>query len=63
MTTEQRKADCCPVCGGDKPHYFGKDDLCRDCEKQKAHMEELKRQRLRDKAFGSPWDFAKGEKP
>lgn len=50
------KDDKCSVCGQFKlPHQ----DYCTECERQKATVEKLKRQRKRDAAFGSPWDVTK----
>lgn len=46
----------CPVCGG---FMLGHQQFCTDCEKQKRQMEEMRRQRARDHAFGSIWDTPK----
>ncbi len=53
MTTEKRTG--CPVCGN---FILSHMELCNPCQEQKNTMEEMKRQRKRDKAFGNPWDFA-----
>ncbi len=43
----------CEVCGYS---IIIQPPLCIKCREQKQQMEEIKRQRLRDAAFGNPFD-------
>ena len=51
------KKEGCQVCGYGIVPYG---DLCQACVKQKELMEDIRRQRKRDAAFGSPWDTLRG---
>lgn len=45
----------CAVCDN-KILFWG--ELCKDCHKHKENIDEIRRQKLRDKAFGNIWEEA-----
>lgn len=49
----------CPICEGYK---LPVEIYCSDCMKQREEMQKLEKQRKRDKAFGSPWDYVRDNK-
>ncbi len=49
----------CPICEGSKWSY---EIYCKPCMDQRDEMQKLEKQRKRDKAFGSPWDYARERK-